>query len=420
MESLFSKYPYALLFLGCFFMLIENRSIKKNINSNIIILYIIFSISSIFTVGEYWKNSIILLVLCFSEIEILSISEELEQLLVFARYKLLDFAFKMINKYNIVQVLIINALFYAYDRIVTINNPILWIGYVFIISCMLLYEFGKIYENKFNVKELDKIEELYLKSTIGYIFPSNIGNKKQKLLKKKIDLLLEIEDKTFEYRKSSHSFLCWETLVYKLNKDYNAVDKMNIFESFRYRYKILYIINNISKITKLIKNIISLFFKALISKKSFTEYINRGYSTIEMQLIRTYGIISGYEYVYTRKIYELIYSNIFFKSYFRKTKYYHYLRADDYLKYQIPYAYLKSVRTFINGNVYKNIVEFYEYIRDLSPKEKVPKKEREEIFIFILGLSRKNIDESIIEKYDDLIKKYNINKEKLKKIIEKI
>ena len=44
MEGLFSRYPYVLFFLGCFFMLIENRNVKKNINSNIIILYIIFSI----------------------------------------------------------------------------------------------------------------------------------------------------------------------------------------------------------------------------------------------------------------------------------------------------------------------------------------------------------------------------------------
>ena len=368
----------------------------------------------------------ILLVLCFIEIEILSTSEESDKLIVFARYRLLDFAFKMVNKYKIIEILLINSMFYVYGSVIKINKPIFWIVYVFIISCIWLRQLGKIYENKFNVMELDKVEEMYVKATRGYIFPSDTGNKKQKELKKKIDLLLEIEDKTFEHRESSHSSLCWESLVYKLNKDYDAVDKIHNVENSYYKYRIWYIANNASKILKLIESIILLVFKALISKDGFKRYINRGYSTIEMQLIRTYAIISGYEYSYTRKIYELIYSNIFFKSYFRKTKYYHHLKKDVYLKYQIPYAYLKSVRTFINGKVFKNIVEFYQYVSPPS-KAKISKKDYddilfkaniEEIFVFILGLSRKTIDISIIEKYADVIKKYNINDKKLRRIIK--
>ena len=39
MENFFNQYPYALFFIGCFFLLVENKEIKKTTNSNIIVLY---------------------------------------------------------------------------------------------------------------------------------------------------------------------------------------------------------------------------------------------------------------------------------------------------------------------------------------------------------------------------------------------
>ena len=119
MENFFDQYPYALFFIACFFLLIENRSNKKNINTNIIILYIIFSISSIFTVGSYWKNCISILVLSFVELEILAASEEKDMLVVAARFKLYDYIFTMINKYKVISMIGISFLFY-------LSSIILW------------------------------------------------------------------------------------------------------------------------------------------------------------------------------------------------------------------------------------------------------------------------------------------------------
>ena len=199
--------------------------------------------------------------------------------------------------------------------------------------------------------------------------------------------------------------------------------------TFSIRYKLKYLINNFKKIIKLSYRVFVVLVKAIFSKKGLKRYLNRGYSTIEMQLIRTYGVVSGYEKTYLRKIYELIYANIFFKSYNNKTKYYHYLHNNLYLKYQIPYAYFKSVRTFINERVCKNMVEYYKYIRNFPKNRKISKNEEErivyilsieEIFIFILGLSMNWIDKRILEEYSYYIDKYELDVEKLTKIIDYI
>lgn len=423
MENLFEQYPYALFFIAGFFMLIQNRDVKKTINSNIIILYIIFSISSIFSVGSFWKNSIVILVLNFIELEILSTSETRNQLIVSAKYKLEDFFFTIINKYKILSILMINFLFYISNTL-SKGNVFFWIIYILIISGLLLKNIGRIYENNFYTKNLDEIEKSYIIATRGYKYPTE-----NSLLRKKIDLLLEIEDRTFVHRKSSHTMLCWESLVYKLNKDYNTVDQINTINSYKMQYKFKFILLNLKKIIKLLYRIFVVFVKAVFSKQGLKKYLNRGYSTIEMQLIRTYGVVSGYEKTYIRKLYELVYANIFFKSYYRKSKYYHYLEDDVQIKYRIPYAYLNSVRTFINGKVFKNIRGYYKYLRNIPMKQELSNEEKnniiynlsiEEIFIFVLGLSKKKINNDILIKYNTYIEKYNLNVYQLQEVIDKM
>lgn len=423
MENLFSQYPYALLFMGCFLILIGNRNMNKTINSNIIILYIIFCISSIFLTGSYWKKAVIILVLMFIELEILSNTEEREKLVVLARYKVIDFLFTGIVKYKVVSTLCIGFLFYKANDICS-GKMWLWMGYIIIISCMFLANIGRIYQNKFNTKNLDEIEKEYLKAIKGYKFPLETES-----LKSKIQLLLDMEDKTFQHRNSSHTSICWESLVYKLNKDYDTVDQINSIKYYWIPYRIEFVIRNMKKIIKLAYRIVRVLIQAIFSKESIKRYLNRGYSTIEMQLIRTYGIVSGYELSYIRKIYELIYANIFFKSYRRKANYYHYLMEDEILKYQIPYAYLKSVRSFVGNHIFKNIVDYYKYIKRIPNNKKINKSDevyvlyklsKEEIFIFILGLSRKIIDQNIFKEYSYYIEKYRLDKKVLCKLIEYI
>ncbi len=423
MENLFSQYPYALFFMGCFLFLIGNRNTKKTINANIIILYIIFCISSAFSVGVFWKNAIVILILMFIELEILSNTEEREKLVVRARYKVLDFIFIGIIRYKVISTFVISFFIYKANG-VCVGKIWIWHIYISVMSYLFLTNIGRIYKNKFNTKNIDEIEKDYIKAIKGYKFPLGIG-----ALKTKIELLLDIEDKTFQHRESSHTSICWECMVYKLNKDYEKVDKINAVKYFWMPYRIIFILGNIKKIIKLSYRIFRVLVQAVFSKESVRKYINRGYSTIEMQLVRTYGIISGYEHSYIRKIYELIYANMFFKSFNRKADYYHYCSTQEYLKYQIPYAYLKSVRSFIGGHIFRNIVEYYRYIREIPPKKKLKKSDEtyilyklsnEEVFIFILGLSMKIISKDILREYAGYIDKYRLNKRELYRLIKYI
>lgn len=413
------KNPYAIFFITGFFMLVQNRDIKKKINSNIIVLYIIFSLICIFSVGSFWKNSFVVLILMFIEIEILSTTEARDTLVVSARYKLIDFIFTTVNKYKIISMWIIIFLFNM-SNLFSEGYIAYWVIYVLMIAAIFLWNIGRIYKNEFEVKNLDEIEKDYLNAMQGYRNP-----KRNEKLKEKLDLLLEVEDRTFEHRRSSHTILCWESLVYKLNKDYGTVDRINEINSMKFPYKLLYALYSVKKIVKLGYKVFVVLVKGIFSKQGLKRYLNRGYSTIEMQLIRTYGVVAGYKKTYIRKIYELLYANIFFKSYARKSDHYNYLEKPDEIKYRIPYAYLNSVRTFINGRVFRNIKGYYKTIRD---KQKLSKEEVnniiydlsiEEIFIFILGLSKKKINNGIFERYADYIEKYNMNENKLKKVIKK-
>lgn len=423
MENLFSQYPYALFFMGCFLFLIGNKNNKKTINSNVIVLYIIFCVSSAFSVGIFWKNAIVMLILMIIELEILSNTEETERLVVRARYKIMDFCFIAIVKYKIISTFFISFLFYKSNDIFA-GKTGLWLGYISVVAYLFLTNMGRIYKNKFNTKNIEEIEKDYIKAIKGYKYPL-----RSKKLKTKIELLLDIEDKSFKHRDSSHTSICWESLVYKLNKDYEKVDQINLVKYFWMPYRIFFIIRNIKKIIQLSYRIFRVIIQAITSKKSFKRYLNRGYSTIEMQLIRTYGIVSGYEYSYIRKIYELIYANLFFKSYRRKVNYYHYLMKYEELRYQIPYAYLKSVRSFVGKHIFKNIFEYYRYIKKIPSKKILEKNDEvyvlyklsdEEVFIFILGLSMKSIDKNILIEYKDYIEKYKLNEKTLYRLIEYI
>ena len=109
MEQFFSNNPYALYFIGLLFLIISNKSNKKSeIDGNIILIYIIFSLANIFNIIDLLSNIIVILLICFIELQILNLSNE--TLIVKSRYKIYDYIFTMINKYKIANILIENII----------------------------------------------------------------------------------------------------------------------------------------------------------------------------------------------------------------------------------------------------------------------------------------------------------------------
>ena len=92
----------------------------------------------------------------------------------------------------------------------------------------------------------------------------------------------------------------------------------------------------------------------------------------------------------------------------------------------IVYVYLNTVPTFlyINNNRIKidNILKFYKIVNEGEIKEEniIERITKEELFIFIMGLSGKKIDENLYELYSKYIEKYNIDTKKVDNILKQI
>ncbi len=161
----------------------------------------------------------------------------------------------------------------------------------------------------------------------------------------------------------------------------------------------------------------------IIGKKVF-RYLSRGHSTIEMQTIRILfykrGLLLGNPIVRNekkriricksvykircmieRKIFEVIYSGMVFKS----LK--HYLGINqitnlDYFRYYIVYLYLHVVQTNVNGKKYRPASEYFE-------EADVSEWSMEKIFVAGLGLCSRAITPQRIQRYDSIVKKYNLS-----------
>jgi hypothetical protein len=149
--------------------------------------------------------------------------------------------------------------------------------------------------------------------------------------------------------------------------------------------------------------------RAWKQKKPIRKYI-RGYSTIEMQLIRTLSIQHGYtSNVIQRKFYEFIYSVVFFDSFKNNYQYFHYSNIDEYKLYLI-YIYIRVAPVKINDIAYSSILKMYD-------KGKINDISNEEFYIWTLGLSHKKINFDILERPE--IEVFKMDKEKIKQLIKR-
>lgn len=424
MENFFADSKYALYFIGLFFIIIQNRvDGKDKTDKNIILIYIIYSLTNIFNIINILPSTLIVIGICLIELQVLMLNEVESILLVSTRYKIIDFIFNMINKYNIVQVIILNILFSMFLDTYKWNSVIAVV--IFIMEAILFFmTLSKIYINKFRIKKLDEVEKEFLELSKGF-------NLKDEYLSKKIDMLTDIEDKTFFIRATSYISISIEALLYKVSKNEGKVGRIYEVHNMTNVEKIKYIRNNFKRISKLSIKIMKTVLKAIFSKNGVKRYIKRGYSTIEMQLMRQMAIETGYEKTYTRKIYEFIYTHMFFRSLDTKRRINNYTEHSKTFKSRIAYVYFKKVPTFLNtSNNYrkcKNIYAYYKIIRsgnincsDLKPNKIVYALLPEEMFIFILGLSGKPLNEYTFNIYSNCIEKYNLDMRKIKEIVNKI
>lgn len=425
MEQFFSNNPYALYFIGLLFLIISNKN-KNNdneeIDNNIILVYIIFALVNVFNIIELKYNLIVILLICFIELQIINLNSE--TLLVKSLYKIEDFAFMMVNKYKFIYFLLCNLLLELY-RALNFSNIIASVLIEGIFFILLTHIISKIYRNEFKVNSFKQIEDIFERRAQKFDYKNALNQNSE--INFKLNMLIDIEDKTYMFRKRSHSSISLEALMCKINRQEEYDKIVSKIEG----KPLLFFLFNIKITVKYAKKIITKILKAIFYKNGIKRFIKRGYSTIEMQWIRNVAISIGYEKVYRRKIFEVMYSNIFFKSLEEKRRYYtypeyFYNNSTLIFKMLVVYVYLNIVPTFlyINNNRIKidNIDKFYKIVNEGEIKEEniIEKITKEELFIFIMGLSGKKIDEKLYELYSNYIEKYNIDTKKVDNILKQI
>ncbi len=423
MEQFFSNNPYALYFIGLLFLIISNKNNNnEEIDKNIILVYIIFSLVNVFNIIEFKYNLTVILLICFIELQIINLNSG--TLLVKSLYKIEDFAFMMVNKYKIIYFVLCNLLLVLY-RALNFSNIISDILIESIFFILLIHIISKIYRNEFRVNSFKQIEDIFEKKAKKFDYKNALNQNSE--INFKLNMLIDIEDKTYMFRKRSHSSISLEALMCKINRQEEYDKIVSKIEG----KPLLFFLSNIKITIKYAKKIITKILKAIFYKNGIKRFIKRGYSTIEMQWIRNVAISIGYEKVYRRKIFEIMYSNIFFKSLEEKRRYYtypeyFYKNSRLIFKMLIVYVYLNTVPTFlyINNNRIKidNILKFYKIVNEgeIKGENIIERITKEELFIFIMGLSGKKIDENLYELYSKYIEKYNIDTKKVDNILKQI
>lgn len=292
---------------------------------------------------------------------------------------------------------------------------------------------------------------------------------KREQLCRRMELIADIEDRTFFMRRKSYHFwssenikALWKTKRSSMSasRNYDNSSKIkclfttvirnlykfghNILGHFKRVYNGAYRIlsylkdffrnrHDILKKAKSIpktmggnaKHVISaLYFKCKVIGKRIFQYLIRGHSTIEMQMIRILfykrGLLLGNPIVRNenkkirirstirklywmleRKCFEVIYSSIVFAS----LK--HYLGINqitnlDYFRYYIVYLYVYVVQTSVNGKKYRPVSKYFEEV-DVSEWS------MEKVFVAGLGLCSRTITPKRIQVYDFVVKKYELD-----------
>lgn len=259
---------------------------------------------------------------------------------------------------------------------------------------------------------------------------------KREDLCRKMELIADIEDRTFFMRSKSYYFWSCENirLLFKMNgKKLSSKQHHNSsIGIFGLLYRLKYFLKNRHGILTSVKymfnvvadNVKHIMIRVHTKFENVVKYLSRGHSTIEMQLIRILfyktGLLFGSPIVrdengkikiwktirrlyrmLDRKCFERIYASIVFAS--QK----HYLGINqitnvDYFRYYIVYLYMHVVQTSVNGKKYRPASNYFN-------KSDVSEWSMEEIFVAGLGLCSRPITPKRIQIYDFLINKYDLD-----------
>lgn len=372
MEELFSSNLFAIYIIASI-AVISYTNFEEN--QRMFLLYLFTYAIAFFKIFRISSSLLLLVLITFVFLEYLSEDKKKLTLITNLIYKCVDYAFMMLFQYHF-----------------------FWIFIAFIILHFSHYEYFSKYQyflkiisilplcwgSHLAISQPFKIKSITDMCKVFDDFPPYQFEYSEEM-QEKFDLLCAFEDKTYFQRKKSYSCISIEYFFCFLRN--------HGFPSGLFFRKAFY---NISTAQK----------RGYVSANLFS----RGYSTPEMQLLRSVGILRGYDrYKIQRKVFEVLYSKIIFSS----LKEYHeantYLRLNHYRHYLL-YVYFQTVMTKIHGQKYTPLSSVFENEKDITTWS------MEGLFIACLGLCFRNVSDENLALYNDIIHRFELNTARIKKL----
>lgn len=361
------------------------------------------------------------------------------------RYKILDFIYMYVIHYKLLYALVAIVLksnvCYAFveDALRKYNIDKSILANILIVLSVLSLIMGvhRMFNNPVELKTFNQIDQRFREYPY-YQLPLSDERKREKLFEK-LELVADVEDYTFFMRKKSYSSFSLEFLkiVLKKKREQNAKEVTeggcfvwnvglflkvfmavkNLFWSFvrmKHKGKVLW---------RLVKRFVR---KILVWIRDRFKRIGRwiwshirGYSTIEMQLIRILAYKKGLKMgkprnpqdvylILTRKAFEIIYAPMFFSGH---KKYINVSKERDYYRYYLVYIYLHTVQTKLNDQTFAPLDKIFGKVDVIDwPKEA--------LFVITLGLNNMRITKNRVLTYWRIIEKYHLNLELLFQLVD--
>ncbi len=339
-------------------------------NQHMFLVYLLTYGLAFFKIASIHISIVMFLAASFIFIEYLTVDKMKLELVTSFWNKLIDFLYLIIIQFR--AYLFAISMFFLFHSHVS-NGPVSTLLLVLSVGCIVLCE-HLVITQPFKTKNITGLSAPFNK------YPFYSYNWSEEVVKR-YQLLCLFEDKSYLHRKKSYSILSSEYLsqTHAFKKIFGLICK-----TIRRRKR--------SKTT--LKSIRAAFYR-------------RGFSTPEMQLIRTIGVVRGYDkHKITRKIYEIVYSHIFFSS----LKQYQIDNSGPDLEHYREYIldiYLKSVLTKINGHRFTTLNSIFE-----NP-DSVESWPLEGLFVACLGLSFRPVDFDNIALYHDVIDLFDLDISKI-------
>lgn len=367
MENLLNNNALILLF-WVIFSLISDKEKKTYII--VIMTYMMIYIVNLFDVVQTFPSVFICLLALFIYFELFYDSFK-RKVMNNIFYKIIDFFYIMIFEYYFI--LFLTSIFFTTTYINILVIEMFNINIVYYVSFILIsWACIRISSQHYLLCTFDEV-----KSKLDKVSTYKEFLDKKKRISHYLSII-SIEDKNF----------------------FNRGNRYTIFNVF-YLKRIIPIKNH--RCNSFIKKSVFTQKKIRLMLKLMLKLI-RGYSTIEMQLMRTLVIKEGYRFTIRRKFLEVIYTKLFFDS---LQEYYRLNKLDlTYFKDYLLYIYVNTAKILIDdkNNVLNQIRNKILNVDEYS---------KEELFILTLSFSGKLKWSNVFDLYKDVISKLELNQTKL-------